>query len=79
MVCTACPYGTKFPFLSNIVQLNNSDHSNYNALQITASERATHGLSFLSSQTFSRCLDIQSGESTSAQVYPIDAYNPRLN
>ena len=79
VVCTACPYGTKFPFLSNIVQLNNSDHSNYNALQITASERATHGLSFLTSYTFSRCLDIQSGENTSAQVYPIDAYNPNLN
>ncbi len=78
-VCTACPYGTKYPFLSNIVQLNNSDYSNYNALQITASERATHGLAFLTSYTFSHCLDIQSGENTSAQNYPIDAYNPSLN
>ena len=79
VVCTACPYGAKFPFLSNIVQLNNSDYSNYNAVQATASMRASHGLSFLSNYTFSRCLDIQSGENTSAQVYPIDAYHPSLN
>ena len=78
-ICTACPFGAKFPFLSNIVQLNNSDYSNYDALQITANERATNGLSFLTSYTFSRCLDIQSGENTSAQTYPMDAYHPSLN
>lgn len=73
------PFFTKFPFLSNIVQLNNADFSNYNALQITASMRNFHGLSFLSSYTFSRCLDIVSGENSSTGPFPIDAYNPRLN
>jgi hypothetical protein len=78
-VCTACPYGTKFPFLSNIAQLNNADYSNYNALQITANERAFHGLSFLSSYTFSHCLDFKSGENSSTAAFPIDTYNPKLN
>ena len=78
-VCTACPYGTKFPFLSNIGILNNTGVSNYNALQITLNERPTHGLSFLAAYTFSHALDDISLANASGQSGPIDGYNTRLN
>jgi hypothetical protein len=76
VVCTACPYGTKYPFLTNISQLVNNAFSNYHALQITVDERPTHGLAFLASYTYSHSLDIGS---TSAGAPQIDAFNPRLN
>jgi Carboxypeptidase regulatory-like domain len=77
--CAVCPYGTKFPYLTNIDQLNNQDHSNYNALQMTLNERTSHGLSFLAAYTYSHALDMTSGENSSANPYHIDAYNPRLD
>jgi hypothetical protein len=79
VVCTVCPYGTKFPYLTNIDQLNNQDYSNYNALQLTVNGRAWHGLSFLAAYTYSHALDIVSGENSSAQEFPIDSYNVRLD
>ena len=79
VVCTACPYGTKFPYLTYIDQLNNDDFSNYNALQLTMNERTSHGLSFLAAYTYSHALDVVSGENSSAQPFPITAYNVRLN
>jgi hypothetical protein len=79
VLCTACPYGTKFPFLTNIDQLKNQDFSNYNALQLTVNERASHGLSFLAAYTYSHTLDVVSGENSSANPYPVDTYNVRLN
>ena len=79
VVCTACPYGTKFPYLTYIDQLNNNDFSNYNALQMTVNERTSHGLSFLAAYTYSHALDVVSGENSSAQPFPITAYNVRLN
>ena len=79
VLCTACPYGTKFPYLTNIDQLNNQDHSNYDALQMTVNERTSHGLSFLAAYTYSHALDMTSGENSSANPYHIDAYNPRLD
>jgi hypothetical protein len=79
ILCTTCPYGTKFPYLTNIDQLNNQDHSNYNALQMTVNERASHGLSFLAAYTYSHALDMTSGENSSANPYHIDARNPRLD
>jgi TonB dependent receptor-like, beta-barrel len=79
VVCTVCPYGTKFPYLTNIDQLNNQDYSNYNALQMTVNERTSHGLSFLAAYTYSHALDIVSGENSSAQEFPIDSNNIRLD
>jgi hypothetical protein len=73
------PYSSKFPYLTNIVQLNNQDYSNYNALQVTLNERASHGLSFLGAYTYAHSLDFVSGENSSAQPYPIDSYNLALN
>ncbi len=77
VICTACPYGTKYPFLTYIDQMNNLGISNYNALQLTLNERPTHGLTFLAAYTFSHSLDVVSLESSSPTS--IDAHNLRLN
>jgi hypothetical protein len=76
VVCTACPYGTKYPFLTNIEELVNNAHSNYNALQITVTERLMHGLDFRAGYTYSHSLDMGSTGGASAFI---DANNPRLN
>jgi hypothetical protein len=51
------PYGVKFPFLASINQVGNSYHSNYNGLQVTLTQRASHGLSFVAGYTYSHALD----------------------
>src|SRR5215469_1675979 len=43
----ARPYNARFPYLSYVYWLANSNFSNYNALQISATKRASHGLSFV--------------------------------
>jgi carboxypeptidase family protein/TonB-dependent receptor-like protein len=77
VVCTACPYGTKYPFLTNIGILENKAFSNYNALQLTVNKRPTHGLAFLAAYTYAHSLDEGSGEGGGLSA--IDAYNLRLN
>jgi Carboxypeptidase regulatory-like domain/TonB dependent receptor len=59
----AAPYFSKFPYLQNINQIGNLDRSNYNSLQVTATERASHGLTFLLGYTYSHALDMLSGGS----------------
>jgi carboxypeptidase family protein len=71
------PYFSSFPYLSNIDETNNFDYSNYNALQVTVTERASHGLTFLAGYTFAHALDIASSDSATNDA--TDAYNPRLN
>jgi hypothetical protein len=73
------PYSVQFPYLSQIAQLANRDFSNYNALQVTVSERAAHGLSFLAGYTYAHALDMQSSSSISQQSFPLNVYNPRLD
>jgi hypothetical protein len=75
----ASPYYSKFPYLSEVVQLGNQDFSNYNGLQLTVNQRTSHGLSFLAGYTFAHALDVVSGDATDQQPYLIDARNPRLN
>lgn len=58
----AAPYA-RFPYLQNINQIGNLDRSNYNSLQVTATERASHGLTFLLGYTYSHALDMLSGGS----------------
>jgi hypothetical protein len=72
------PHSAKFPYLSQIIQTGNLDFSNYNALQVTVNERASHGLSFIAGYTYSHALDIESSSSISQQAFPVDAFNPRL-
>jgi len=56
----AAPYFSKYPYLQNINVIGNLDHSNYNSLQVTVTERASHGLTFLMGYTYSHALDMLS-------------------
>jgi hypothetical protein len=55
----AAPFA-KYPYLQNINVIGNLDHSNYNSLQVTLTERASHGLTFLMGYTYSHALDMLS-------------------
>jgi len=72
------PYGAKFPYLNFIMQSQNGAFSNYDGLQVTANERLSHGLSFLSGYTFSHALDIYSSVSQ-GNILPSNPNNLRLN
>jgi hypothetical protein len=52
----AQPYNKQFPYLNFIDYLQNSNTSNYNALQIALTERQTHGLSFVLGYTYAHSL-----------------------
>jgi outer membrane receptor protein involved in Fe transport len=53
----ARPFYTKFPYLGFINFATNGSHSNYNGLQATLTQRASHGLSFTAGYTYSHSLD----------------------
>ena len=63
VITRAAPYYSQFPYLSNIDETANLDYSNYNGLQVTVTERPTHGLTFLAGYTFAHALDIASSDS----------------
>ena len=71
------PYFTKYPYLSYIDSTANDYYSNYNGLQVTATMRATHGLSFLAGFTYAHALDFVSAQSS--QAGPMDIYHENLN
>jgi hypothetical protein len=52
----AQPYNAKFPYLNYIDYLQNSNVSNYNALQVSLTQRQSHGLSFVLGYTYSHAL-----------------------
>ncbi len=52
----AQPYESNFPYLAYIHWLSNTDFSNYNSLQVSMTQRAVHGLSFVMGYTFSHAL-----------------------
>ncbi len=56
------PYFGKFPHFSNINYISNSDHSNYNGLQMTLTQRPWHGVSYLMGYTWSHSLDESGGD-----------------
>ncbi len=51
------PFFKQFPYLSYIDELENGDRSNYNALQVTATQRAWHRWTFLAGFNWSHALD----------------------
>jgi Carboxypeptidase regulatory-like domain/TonB dependent receptor len=51
------PNGAKFPYLEIINRLDNFGISNYNSLQVTVTQRASHGLNFLIGYTYGHGLD----------------------
>jgi hypothetical protein len=61
IACNHCetnqPFAAAFPYLSYIDQLSNLYHSNYNGLQVTLTQRVSHGLSSTIGYTYSHALD----------------------
>jgi len=56
-ITAARPYNGKFPYLNYIIQAGNGEFSNYDALQLTVNERASHGLRFLAGYSYAHALD----------------------
>jgi hypothetical protein len=54
------PFNSKFPFLGYINFLENGYGSNYNGLQTTLTQRASHGLSFVAGYTWAHAIDFVS-------------------
>src|SRR5262249_20859346 len=80
-VSTTCenlsrPFFTKFPYLSNIIQISNLQMSNYNALQATLTMRPWHGFSNLIGYTFGHSLTEGNADWNGANV-PADPTNVR--
>ena len=71
------PYFSKFPYLSNINTVMNTDRSNYNGLQSTLTERLSHGLNFTVGYTYAHALDMSAGDWRGANV-PSYSPNPKL-
>ncbi len=69
------PLFSKFPYLGEIDRLSNLDKSNYNGLQVTLTQRPSHGLSFLAGYTYSHALDEASNNFNDIQLPP-DSRNP---
>ncbi len=51
------PYAAKFPYLQYINLMDNDTHSNYNSLQVTLTQRVSHGLDFTVGYTYGHGLD----------------------
>ncbi len=73
------PFNPQYPYLSNIDQTGNLYYSNYNALQVTVTERLSHGLTFLMGYTLSHALDtFSSGTFQGANAAPPDVRQVNL-
>ena len=71
----AQPYAKKFPYLAYINQLQNNNTSNYNALQVSLTQRAQHGLSYVLGYTWSHALS-ENPDNWSFFI-PINSQNPQ--
>jgi len=71
----ARPYNAKFPYLSYIYWLSNANLSNYNALQASFTQRASHGFSFVVGYTYAHAL-AESPDNWSFTA-PINSHNVR--
>jgi hypothetical protein len=71
----ARPFNSRFPYLSYIYWLSNNNFSNYNGLQVSVTQRSTHGLSFVLGYTYAHAL----GEANDNWTFtsPINNANPR--
>jgi outer membrane receptor protein involved in Fe transport len=63
------------PLLNNIIQIEGTGNSSYNALWLTATKRLSRGLQFNASYTFSKSIDYNSLNSQGVVVQ--DSYNLR--
>lgn len=69
------PFASKFPYLGYINWMSNVGKSNYNALQVTLTQRTSHGLSFIAGYTYSHALDMSSDNWGAGLVSPINNGN----
>jgi len=69
------PYGTQFPYLSNINYMSNMYRSHYNAMQVVLTQRTSHGLSFTAAYTYSHATDDMSANDANV---PLNSANPDL-
>jgi hypothetical protein len=53
----ARPYFAKFPYIGFINEVTNRSHSRYDSVQITLTQRASHGLSYTAGYTYGHGLD----------------------
>jgi hypothetical protein len=73
----AFPDGQPFPFLPGVFEMDDDIfNSNYNSLQAKLEKRFSQGISFLVSYTYSRCLDVYSGDFNG---WPEQTYNMRAD
>ena len=56
----ARPFASKFPYLSYINWLSNNNQSNYHGLQVSMTQRASHGVSFVLGYTYAHALAMSS-------------------
>jgi hypothetical protein len=50
------PLAAKYPYLGNVFWISNNNHSNYNSLQVSLTQRTAHGLSYVLGYTYSHAL-----------------------
>jgi hypothetical protein len=72
---TLRPMFNKFPYIGEVDRLSNQDKSNYNGLQVTLTQRPSHGLSFLAGYTYSHAFDTGSNNFNDIQLPP-DSSHP---
>jgi hypothetical protein len=68
------PYSGKFPYLAYINYTDNFSRSNYNSLQATLTQRASHGLDFTAGYTYGHGLD--NGSLNFQGNVPQNSFNP---
>jgi hypothetical protein len=71
-------YFSKFPYLSDINEIQNLNISNYNSLQVTLTQRSWHGLNYILGYVYSHCLEMGSDDWNRATL-PSNVLNPRAD
>ncbi|MBZ5662056.1 MAG: TonB-dependent receptor [Acidobacteriia bacterium] len=72
------PFFSKFPYLSDINEIQNLDNSNYNSLQVTLTQHPWHGLDYLVGYVYGHCMEMGSGDWNGA-ILPSNVYNPKAD
>jgi hypothetical protein len=65
-----------FPYLGYVEFFSNRDKSSYNGLQVTLTQRTSHGLSFTAGYTYAHALDDNGDNEGNGLHVPIDSKNP---
>jgi len=71
----ARPFARRFPYLSYINWISNNNVSNYHGMQLSLTQRTSHGLSFVLGYTLSHALSMSSDNWSF--VNPVDSNNVR--